>query len=88
MAQGHADPMIADEVPWSDALTPYDEAHYVVYLRLLDAKADGASIDDMARTILGIDPVKESDRAQKAVTSHLGRAKWMTEKGYRHLMGD
>lgn len=87
MSQGQADPAIADEAPWSDTITPYDEAHYVVYLRLLDASADKASLEDMARAILGIDPTKEPDRAQKAVTSHLRRAQWMTAKGYRHLMG-
>src|SRR5487761_1194212 len=34
-------PAIADDVPWSDTITAYDEAHFVVYLRLLDAVADG-----------------------------------------------
>jgi len=29
------DPEIADEVPWSDAITQYDEAHFVTYVRLL-----------------------------------------------------
>lgn len=87
MSQGQADPTIADEVPWSDTITPYDEAHFVVYLRLLDASADGASVEEMARTVLGIDPIKEPDRAQRAVNSHLKRAQWMTAKGFRHLMG-
>ena len=26
---------IADEVPWSDHVTDYDRAHFIVYLRLL-----------------------------------------------------
>ena len=39
----------------------------------------------MARRILGIDPDNEPERARKAVDSHLARARWMTEVGYRHL---
>ncbi len=77
---------IADEVPWSDSLTAYDQAHLVVYLRLLDANADGASQHEMAEVILGIDPVKEPARAARAVDSHLRRARWMTQTGYRQFL--
>jgi hypothetical protein len=87
MAEASKNPTIADEVPWSETITEYDEAHYVLYLRLLDASADGASIDEMARVVLGIDPTLDAGRAQKAVASHLRRAQWMTEKGYRRLVG-
>jgi hypothetical protein len=80
-------PTIADEVPWSDGITDYDQSHAVVYLRLLDAKAAGAGDDEMARLVLGIDPVKQPDRARKALASHVRRAEWMTEKGYRQLLG-
>ncbi len=31
------DPDVADDVPWSEDITPYDEEHLVTYLRLLDA---------------------------------------------------
>lgn len=79
------DPQIADEVPWSDHVTPYDEAHFVVYLRLLDASADSAGEEEMARVVLGIDPAEEPERARKALRSHLERARWMTETGYRDL---
>ena len=87
MAQAGMNPSIADEVPWSESITDYDESHYVVYLRLLDATKDGASADEMARVVLGIDPAHEPARAAKAVSSHLRRAQWMCEKGYRHLLG-
>lgn len=86
MGQGGTHTAIADEVPWSDNITTYDEAHFVAYLQLLDASVAGVAIDEMARIVLGIDPAKEPDRAQKAVTSHLRRAQWMMEKGYRHLL--
>jgi type VI secretion system activator RovC-like protein len=82
-----SDAGLVEDVPWSDSITAYDEAHFVVYVRLLDAAADGASADEMARIVLGIDPLKESERAQRMVASHLRRARWMTEHGYRELRG-
>jgi len=85
VARRHNQP-VADEVPWSDSITPYDEGHLVVYLRLLDASADGASKDEMAQIVLGIDPAKEPQRAERAVDSHLRRARWMSRVGYRQLL--
>ena len=82
------DPVIADEVPWSDQVTEYDEEHFITYLRLLDADAEGACKEEMARIVLGIDAVKEPERARKALESHLARARWMTEHGYRDLLKD
>lgn len=52
------DPIIADEVPWSDQVTEYDEEHFITYLRLLDADAEGACKEEMARIVLGIDAAK------------------------------
>lgn len=80
-------PPIIDDVPWSEGITEYDESHLVVYLRLLDAEADGATPEDMARVVLGIDPTKEPQRAAKAVESHLRRAKWMSEQGHQRFSG-
>lgn len=80
------DTKIADEAPWSNELTSYDEAQLVTYLRLLDASAEGASDDEMAKIILGIDPATEPERAKRALASHLRRARWMTEAGYQHLL--
>jgi hypothetical protein len=79
------DPEIADQVPWSDEVTSYDKAHFVTYLCLLDASGEGMSEDEIARTVLRIDPKEEPLRAQEAVRSHLKRALWMTETGYRDL---
>lgn len=78
-------PSIAEDVPWSDGITAYDEEHLTTYLRLLDAHADDASADDMARVVLGIDPAQEPQRAHRAVASHLHRARWMVEHGYERL---
>jgi len=76
---------IADKAPSSGKLTAYDVGHLVLYVQLLDACADGATADEIASEILGIDPAREPARAQRAVESHLRRARWMRETGYRLL---
>jgi hypothetical protein len=53
---------------------------------LLEADAQGADWREVARVVLHLDPEHESDRARMAFDSHLSRAKWMTEHGYRHLL--
>ena len=80
------DPDVADVAPSAPTLTDYDMEHLVTYLRLLDADAEGADWREVARIVLHIDPDRESDRARHAFYSHLARAKWMTEHGYRHLL--
>jgi len=40
----------------------------------------------VARIVLHIDPAREPDQARSAFDSHLARAKWMTEQGYRHVL--
>jgi hypothetical protein len=62
------------------------DAHFRIALRLLDADAEGADWREAARVALHLDPEHESDRARRAFESHLSRAKWMTERGYRHLL--
>ncbi len=68
------DPDVADVAPTNSALTTYDEEHIITYLRLLDADAEGADWREVARLVLHI------------LDSHMTGAKWMTEKGYRHLL--
>jgi hypothetical protein len=80
------DPEVADEAPVSDQITVYDEEHIITYLRLLDANAEGADWEEVARIVLHIDPDTEPSRARKSWETHLVRAKWMTTDGYRHLL--
>jgi hypothetical protein len=80
------DPDVADTAPSNSVLTVYDEEHVITYLRLLDADAQGADWREVARGVLRLDPEQEPDRARLAFESHLSRAKWMTEHGYRHLL--
>ena len=80
------DPDVADTAPTESTLTDYDRQHFVTYLRLLDADDEGADWREVARIVLHIDPDREPARARTAFDSHLARAKWMTEHGYRHLL--
>jgi len=41
---------------------------------------------EVARLVLHIDPSRDPARARRAWESHLARAKWMTEHGYRYLL--
>jgi hypothetical protein len=80
------DPDVADTAPSNSMLTAYDEKHIVTYLRLLDAEAEGADWREVARVVLHLDPENDADRARRVCDSHLSRAKWMTEHGYRHVL--
>ena len=77
---------VADTAPSDSVLTVYDEEHVITYLRLLDADPVGADWREVARIVLHLDPEHESDRARRTFDSHLSRAKWMAEHGYRHLL--
>ena len=79
---------IADDIIWSDDMTAYDEAHFTLYVRLLDAVNAGAKDGDMCKILLEIDAGYEPERAQQRLQSHLKRARWYTEEGFRHLIAD
>lgn len=81
-----AKPPFADQPPQLDRVGPYDQKHLATYLRLLDAEAEGADWREAVSIIFGLDPEKEPMRAKLVYDSHLARAHWMTEKGYRHLL--
>ena len=86
MSQPPLDPPCADLAPNSVQLTGYDEEHLVTYLRLLDAEAEDADWREVAKLVLHKDPVSDPAGAKAAWESHLARAKWMSECGYRHLL--
>ncbi len=79
-------PPIADAPPTADAVTVYDREHLALYMRLLDAEAAGAPLAEVAIILLGIDAEREPERAERVHATHLGRARWMTEHGYRDLL--
>jgi len=78
--------LVADEAPTAAMVTDYDKAHLQLYLRLLDADAEGAAWAEIAGLLLDIDPDAEPDRARRRHQTHLARARWMTERGYLDLL--
>ena len=74
-----------DEPPGGNLLTDYDRAHVKLYCRLLDAEADGADWEEAVEILFGIDPDVEPERARRVHDTHLARARWMTEHGYKIL---
>lgn len=81
-----AKPNFLEAPPESAELTAYDRSHMEDYMRVLDAAADGADWQEAVAVIFGIDPDAEPDRARCLHDSHLARARWMTEQGYRQLL--
>jgi hypothetical protein len=75
-----------DRPPLSDRVNAYDEQHMAVYLRLLMAEEEGADWQEVVLVLFGLDPAQEPGRARTVHESHLARARWMTETGYRHLL--
>jgi len=80
------DPLIADTAPTKEGLTDYDYTLFVVYVRMLDAAAVDADWREVARILLKIDPDLEPTRARRRYDTHMARARWMTEHGYRHIL--
>jgi hypothetical protein len=77
---------ILDEPPVGKSVTAYDREHMVLYLRLLDSARDGADWREAIEILFGLDPEHESDRCRHIYETHLARAKWMSEHGYRDLV--
>lgn len=80
------DPNVDDEAPTGDNISAYDERHFVTYLRLLDAKAEGADWKEVARIVLHRDPVTDEQRTYRCWQSHLERAQWLSCEGYREIL--
>ncbi|CAN7653133.1 DUF2285 domain-containing protein [Agrobacterium genomosp. 3] len=74
-----------DQAPEGPALTEYDRQHIKLYMRLLDAENDGASWQEAVEILFQICPDSEPERARRVHDSHLARAHWMTQHGYRQL---
>lgn len=79
-------PAFEDRAPDAVHVTDYDERHHHTYWRLLDAAAENADWREVAAIIFGIDSEVEPERARLVHDSHLARARWMTETGYRHYL--
>jgi len=83
---GAIDPAVADHVCWADTLTAYDEAHLLLYLRLLDAEAAKADWREVARILLNRDASVDPEGALRCWSAHLKRAQWVAEIRYDELL--
>jgi hypothetical protein len=79
-------PAFQDCPPLTERVNAYDERHLATYVRLLMAEEEGADWREVVLVLFGLDPTREPDRAKTVHASHLARAHWMTETGYRHLL--
>ena len=77
---------VAAAAPSDAQLTDYDRAHLVTYLRLLDAAEASAPWTEVSRIVLGFDPAKDLEIARTAYDTHIARARWMSDQGYRALL--
>ncbi len=75
-----------DQPPGGDRLTEYDRAHLKLYLRLLDAETDGASWEEIVKVLFGIDARSDTGRAERLYLTHLARARWLAENGFKDLI--
>lgn len=81
-----ANPAFDDQPPGGEQVTVYDRLHHRTYWRMLDADAEGADWQEIVQVIFGIDPATEPDRAWTVYETHLARARWMSDSGYRQLL--
>jgi hypothetical protein len=75
-----------DRPPDAAGLTDYDRHHLSAYLRLLDSSAEGADWREAVKIIFALDPAREPQRSRMVYDSHLARARWITQSGYRELL--
>jgi hypothetical protein len=80
------DAEVDDEAPTATTITAYDERHFVTYLRLLDAATQNVPWRQVARDVLGRDPSRQTGRVKRCWKTHVARARWMSEQGYRQLL--
>lgn len=79
-------PDFRDEPPDGPKLTDYDRTHVKLYMRLLDAEADGADWREVVALLFRLDPDDDPKRARHLHASHLSRARWVTDQGYQQLL--
>ena len=78
-------PPFDESPPNLPQITAYDERHLKTYLRLLDAAEEGADWREVVQVIFGLDAAQEPERARRVHDSHLARARWIHNTGYRDL---
>jgi hypothetical protein len=77
-----------DAPPQSDTITDYDRSNFTAYLLLLDCAAAGGDWREAMVQLIGDGVDADPVRARRIYDTHLARARWMTETGYRLLLRD
>lgn len=77
---------ILDIAPRATSLTAYDRAHSATYLRLLDAHDAGATWREAVAGIFKLDPDSDPERYELMHRSHLQRAEWLRDRGYKLIL--
>jgi hypothetical protein len=80
--------MILSTAPCVDAITLYDQQHFLTYARLLSAEKHGTSWRVAASVILQCDVTVAPEIAHACYESHLARARWIITDGLLHICGD
>lgn len=73
--------MVNPLAPADPQITPYDQAHFLTYARLLDADREKADWGIVAATVLEQDVANDLKAARMCYDSHLARAYWVTAAG-------
>lgn len=76
---------LQQEPPRSASLTAYDRAQAATYIRLLDAAEAGASWREAVRQVFKLDPDSNPACRERMHRTHLERALWMRDHGYKEL---
>jgi hypothetical protein len=79
---------LRERAPSGEPLTDYDRDHAKLYLRLLDAEAEGADWQEVARLLFRLDPSADRARAEQMYATHLARAHWLRDGGYKELFSN
>ncbi len=77
--------MLQDRAPTGE-LCDYDREHATLYLRLLDAEAAGADWREVAEVAMRLDVGRDVERARLVHATHLARARWLRDGGYKALL--
>ncbi len=67
--------------PEGEAVTVYDQQHFLTYARLLDAEREAVDWREAATEILKLDVTHDPDAAERCFRSHLDRAHWIVGPG-------
>ena len=73
--------------PDGEAVTAYDQRHFLTYARLLDAERQAQDWREAAAEILKLDVTHDPVAAEHCFRSHLARAHWIVGPGLVAIAG-